>query len=635
MIGGVHGKILHVDLTTQEHRVERMAEDFYKLLVGGRAATAYLLLRDLPQGTDPLSPDNLLIFAPGILQGTNFPGSGRHGVGAKSPLTGAIASTEAGGWWGPEFKRTGYDALIIRGRASSPVYLWIKDQDLQFRDAANVWGKQTYPVEQIIRRELGDDRVRIAQIGPAGENQVLYASVMHDVNRAAGRNGTGAVMGSKNLKAVVVRGTLPVPVTDRKEVAKVSKWLGANYKELASWATRDIGQGTQGALTSLAHTGGLPTKNFSEPEFENAELLGGDRNYEMLLKDRDTCQACPIYCKQVFEYDDPDPYRKLNPEYGGPEYEAMGAFGPICGVDDNIAVSKANELSNAYGLDVISTGMSIGFVMECFERGVITTEDTGGVEFRWGDADLILKAVEMIARREGFGDIMAQGVARMSKRFGPGTEAFNITVKGQELPMHEPRLKVAMGVGYSVAPVGADHMMNMHDTAYTRPGRSIDRVNTAIPEDKRIDPLPAKVLNEDKIRLLHTEVNWSHFQDCAISCHFYPYDYIHLADALSGVTGTQYTITDVLEVGARAQTLCRLFNYREGLTVEDDTLPKRVRTAFKEGPLEGIEITDKDFAWAKRHFYELMGWDPKTGAPTDECLSELGLVDLLEGISIT
>ncbi len=220
MIGGVHGKVLHIDLSTQEQQIEHMPESFYRLLVGGRSLTAYFLLRDLPANTDPLSPDNLLIFAPGILQGTNLPGSGRHGVGAKSPLTGAIASSEAGGWWGHEFKRTGYDALIIRGRSERPVYLWIKDGDVEFRDAAHLWGQKTYPVEQTIRQELGDDRVRIAQIGPAGENQVLYSAVMNDVNRAAGRNGVGAVMGSKNLKAVAVRGTKNVPVRDAKRCDK-------------------------------------------------------------------------------------------------------------------------------------------------------------------------------------------------------------------------------------------------------------------------------------------------------------------------------------------------------------------------------------------------------------------------------
>jgi aldehyde:ferredoxin oxidoreductase len=273
--------------------------------------------------------------------------------------------------------------------------------------------------------------------------------------------------------------------------------------------------------------------------------------------------------------------------------------------------------------------MSIGFVMESFEQGAIGLEDTGGTAFHWGDADLLVRAVEMIALRQGIGDIMAEGVDRMSKRFGPQTESYNMTVKGQELPMHEPRLKVALGVGYAIAPVGADHCMNLHDTAYVNAGRSIDRVNSALSEDERIGPVPAKVLNPDKLRIMNAEVNWKHFQDCAISCGFYPYDYDHHAAALSGVTGVQYNIEDILDVGARAQTLSRLFNYREGFTVEDDTLPKRVRTAFEEGPLAGSEITDEDFNWAKREFYRLMGWDPETGAPTTECLASLSLTELL------
>ena len=635
MIGGVHGKILHVDLTTSGHWVEELSEDVYRLLVGGRALTAYLLLRDTPTRVEPLGPDNLLIFAPGILQGTNLPGSGRHGVGAKSPLTGAIASSEAGGWWGYEFKRTGYDALVVHGRAESPVYLWIKDLDVEIRDANLLWGQKTYPTEQAIRQELGDNQVRIAQIEQAGENQVLYAAVMHDVTRAAGRNGAGAVMGSKNLKAVVVRGTQRVPIADRSGMAEVAKWFGDNYKDLMSWAAKDIGQGTQGGLSHLAHTGGLPTKNFGKPVFENAELLSGDRNYEMLLKDRDTCQACPVACKQVFEYEDEDPYRKLNPEYGGPEYEAMGALGPVCYVDDNIAVAKANELCNADGLDPISTGMSIGFVMECFENEVISTKDTNGLEFRWGDADLMVRAVEMIAHREGFGDIMAEGVARMRQRFGQEAALFDITVKGQELPMHEPRLKVALGIGYAVAPVGADHMMNIHDTAYTKAGRGIDRVNTALPDDQKIGPISNKILNDEKLRLMNVEVNWQHFQDCALCCMFYPYDYAQLAQVMTAITGVEYTIQDILAVGARAQTLSRLFNYREGFTVEDDTLPKRVRTAFSEGPIKGVGISDEDFAWSKRRFYELMGWDPDSGTPTETCLAALELTELVKGLIIS
>jgi aldehyde:ferredoxin oxidoreductase len=629
MMGGIHGRILHVDLTTGATRVETPPEAFFSLLAGGRALVAYFLLRDLPPHTDPLSPDNLLIFAPGILQGTNLPGAGRHGVGGKSPLTGAIASSEAGGWWGHEFKRTGYDALIIHGRAPSPVYLWINDLNVSVRPAGHLWGLQTHPAEQAIRQELGDDRVRVAQIGPAGENLVLYSAIMHDVNRAAGRNGLGALMGSKNLKAVAVRGTTGLPVADRKPLTGTAKWLGQNYREAMAWAAEGVGRGTQDSLAHWSYVGGLPVKNFSEPHFEGAHLLTGERNYEMFLKERDTCQACPVNCKQVFEHESDNPYHKLRPEYGGPEYEAMAALGPTCMVDDNLAVCKANELCNANGMDAISTGVSIAFVMECFEKGILTPSDTGGLDFRWGDAGLLVRAVEMIAKREGFGDVLADGVARMSRRFGPATEPFNLTIKGQEIPMHEPRLKHVLGIGYAVAPVGADHQMNVHDTAYTTDNDSISRVNSALPDGQKIAPMPADALDEDKLRLFYLELNFAHFQDCALACQFYPYSYEQYATVLSGVTGRDYTLHDILAIGERAQTLARLFNLREGFTADDDRLPKRVRQAFSSGPIAGKEITDEQFAWARRRWYEHMAWDPDTGVPTAEALDRLGLTALL------
>lgn len=628
MIGGTHGKILHVDLTSGETHIEQAGDDLYRLLAGGRGLVAYLLLRDLPQGSDPLGPDNLLIFAPGVLQGTGFPGAGRHGVGGKSPLTGALGSSEAGGWWGHEFKRAGFDALVVHGRAGSPVYLWIHDGEVEIRPADHLWGLKSAPTQARIREELDDERVRVAQIGPAGEKLVRYAAVMHDVNRAAGRNGLGALMGSKNLKAVAVRGTGKVPVADRARVTTVSRWLGENYKERMAWATAGIGRGTQNGLTGLAAVGGLPTHNFGQAVFASPELLSGERNYEMFLKGRDTCQGCPVSCKQVFENEDPDPTRRLDPVYGGAEYEAMAAFGPCCGVDDNLAVLKANELANAYGLDSISTGMSIAFAMECFENGILTEADTGGLAYRWGDAGLLVRSVEMIAQRQGFGDLLAEGVARMAKRFGPASEPFNLTVKGQELPMHEPRLKPAMGVGYAVAPVGADHMMNMHDTAFTREGDSLQRVNAALAEP--IGPVKRAALDEDKLQVFYHELNWSHFQDCAVLCQFYCYDYGQMADVLSGVTGVEYSIHEMLAIGQRAQTLARLFNQREGFASADDKLPRRVMTAFESGPIEGSGIRQEDFDRFKRRFYERMGWDPDTGEPTAACLQRLELEPLLK-----
>ncbi|MGD9028260.1 MAG: aldehyde ferredoxin oxidoreductase family protein [Anaerolineae bacterium] len=627
MIGGTYGRILHVDLTAGDIRVEHPSDDFYRLLVGGSAVVSYYLLRDLPAGIDPLGPENLFIVAPGIMQGTSLPGSGRHGIGGKSPLTGAVGYANAGGFWGYEFKRAGFDGIVVHGRAESPVYLWVKDGEVEIRSAEHLWGKTTAPVQKAIRDELGDDRIRVAQIGPAGENQVLYANVIHDLNRAAGRNGMGALMGSKNLKALAVRGTMRPPVVDREAVKDVAKWLRDNYKDRMAWATAGIGRGTQDSLMGWGRRGGLPTHNFSKAMFETRHLLSGERNYEMFLKERDTCQACPVRCKQVFENESDDPYRRLDPIYGGAEYEAMGAFGPCCGVDDNLAVLKANELCNAYGLDVISAGVSIAFVMECFEKGILTAEDTGGIEYGWGKADLLPRSVEMIAKREGFGDVLAEGVARMSKRFGPGTEPFAITVKGQELPMHEPRLKAGLGVGYAVSPIGADHMVNIHDTDFTGEGWMLSRVNQMM--DEKIPPLPKDELSEEKMQIFYHEVNFMHFMDCALNCQFYCYDYHHLAEALSGVTGETYTSQDILDVGARFQTISRLFNMREGFTVEDDRLPKRVMEAFTEGPIAGIGIDQEELGFCIHRYYELMGWDSETGEPTEECLQALGLDALL------
>jgi aldehyde:ferredoxin oxidoreductase len=632
MIGGTYGKLLHVDLGSGNVEVERLPDDVYRLLAGGRALVAYLLLRDLPAGVEPLGADNRLIFAPGVLQGSNFPGAGRHGVGGKSPLTGALGSSEAGGWWGHEFKRTGYDGLVIRGRAAAPVYVWINDGEVEIRPAEQLWGLTTGPAQAAIREELGAlvgdaaKKVRVAQIGPGGENGVRYAAVIHDVNRAAGRNGLGAVMGAKNLKAVAVRGTHNVPIADRKRVTAVARWLGQNYQKKMAWATSPTGRGTQDSLVNLAAVGGLPTRNFGAAVFEHPELLSGERNYEMFLKDRDTCHGCPVACKQVFQHEDPDPLRRLDPIYGGAEYEAMAAFGPCCGVEDNLAVLKANELANTFGLDAISTGMAIAFAMECFENGLLTTADTGGLEYRWGDGDLLVRSVEMIGRRQGFGDFLAEGVDRMAAQLGPAAEPFNLTVRRQELPMHEPRLKPAMGVGYAVAPVGADHEMNMHDTAYVHEG-GMRRVNTALPEP--LPPLSRAALDEPKSTVFYHELNWAHFMDCALICQFYCYDYAQMAEAMSGVTGVEHGIQDILAIGERAQTLSRLLNMREGCGTAEDRLPRRVMTAFDSGPLEGSGIKDEDFAWFLRRFYERMGWDPETGEPTAERLEALGIAGLL------
>jgi len=622
-LGATYGKILHVDLTTGAIEVETPDPEVYRKLVGGRALVAYLLLRDLPAGADPLGPENRLIFAPGILQGTNLPGTGRHGIGAKSPLAGALASSEAGGWWGHEFKRAGFDALVVRGRAEQPVYLWIKDGHVEIRFAAHLWGKETGPVEALIRQELADDHVRVAQIGIAGEHQVRIAAVMHDVNRAAGRGGLGAVMGSKNLKAVAVRGRMALPVADRTPLTELSKWLGSVYEEKLVWAVK---RGTVGGIMNLGRIGALPTRNFRDPIFEAREGISGQLMMDTIRTGRDTCAVCPVHCKQVVEYHDPGGRHSLDPVYGGPEYESMAALGSYCCVSSLHAMAKANERCAAYGLDTISAGSVVAFVMECVENGLVAAQDTGGYLPQWGDGEALLHGIELMARRSGFGDRMAEGVQRLSADIGRGSEAFAMQVKGVELPMHEPRLKAGMGLGYAVAPVGADHMMDIHDTNYADPASSsLARVNSVY----QVGPLPPGDLGEEKVNLFYHEVNWQHFLDCAVMCMHYPYDYEQMATALTAATGVGYGIRDVLAVGERAQTLGRLFNYREGFTQADDRLPARVMQAFDAGPLAGIEIKAEAFEAARGRYYELMGWDKVTGRPSSERLQALGLIDLL------
>ena len=627
-LGGTYGKLIHINLTTGETWIERLSNEVYYKLVGGRALIAYLLLRDLPKQADPLGPDNLLIFAPGIFQGTNLPGSGRHAVGAKSPLTGGLGSGEVGGWWGAEFKRTGYDALVIHGRAETPVYLWISNETVEIRPATHLWGKETANVQKLIRQELGDNRVRIAQIGIAGEHQVRFASLMHDINRAVGRTGMGAVMGSKNLKAVAVRGTQTLPLADKKRFSVVSKWLMSNYKEKAGWA---VEMGTPMGVIFQEQMGILPTRNFQDYKFPNANNIGGQTMHATIIKGRDTCQACPIHCKQVVEINDPSGKYHVDPIYGGPEYEALAALGSDCGVSLLSAVAKANERCNAYGLDTISTGGTLAFVMECVQRGLLTEEDTGGYLPKWGDPEAVLHGIELIANREGFGARMADGVARLAAQIGGESQDFALHAKGLEVAMHEPRFKPSMTIGFATSPIGGDHITSVQDSDYAAPGDNVDRVNAVYP----MAPLERYDTSEDKLNLIYYETNWHHFLDCAVMCYFHPYRYEHMAEALSGVTGVEYSILDILAIGERANTLSRLFNYREGFTQADDKVPSRFLKAFKEGPIAGEAYSPSIFDEMLRRYYQKMGWDPETGYPTGERLERLGLTDLLGEFSFS
>ncbi|MFQ6057825.1 MAG: aldehyde ferredoxin oxidoreductase family protein [Anaerolineae bacterium] len=618
MAYGYNGRILHVDLTGRRITTEEPPEEFYRRYLGGRALVAYYLLREMAPGADPLGPENVLVFAPGVITGSFLSGQGRNGVGAKSPLTNAFGNAEVGGFWGAELKRAGFDAIVIRGRAERPVYLWVHQGQAEIRDAAHLWGKTTGETEDLIRQELGDRAVRTALIGPAGERLVRYACVVNDRSHFAGRTGLGAVMGAKNLKGIAVRapqGKGLMEVADPRGVQAMARWMGANLDKVSG--LHDAG--TAGGLRALHKASGLPTFNFRAGSFEGHEAITGQRMRDTILVRRETCFACAVRCKRVVEVK--EPYR-VDPQYGGPEYETLAALGSNAGIADLLALAKANEMCAAYGLDTISAGATIAFAMECFERGLLTIEDTGGIELRFGDAAAMLKILELVIRREGMGDLLAEGVWRAAQEIGQGAEEFALHVKGQELPMHEPRIKHALGVGYAVSPTGADHMHNMHDTLYRKETESLRQLRAFGP----FQPLPAEELGEDKMRLFFHHVNWRHFLDCVVMCDFLPYDPPQMADIVRAVTGWDVDIWELLRVGERAATMARAFNAREGFTRQDDTLPQRFFQPFTHGSSDrGTPLSRQAFEEAKETYYKMMGWDPTTGIPTADRLRELDI----------
>lgn len=606
------GSILHVDLSTGEMTVEEPLDSFYRQTIGGRGIILHYLLKDTKPKIDPLSPENLLVFAPGILTGTVLPGTGRHAVGAKSPLTGALASGEAGGWWGSELKRAGFDALVINGKAETPVYLWIHEGVVEIRHAGHLWGKTTGDTTDGIIHELGDDKIRIAQIGPAGENLVRYACIIHDSNRAAGRSGLGAVMGSKNLKAVVVRGKGSIGIADKKLMSTVTNWILKDYKNMMGWA---VSRGTSGSVVYNHNVGATAIHNYLDGVFPGVENIDGEKLFEFLVKDRDTCYHCPVRCKLVVEHHGEV---EIVPRYGGPEYETLGAMGPLCMVDDPVVVAKAHEICSAYGLDTISTGGTIAFAMECQEKSLLEGYESVP---RFGDGASLLQSIEMIAKRDGLGDFMAEGSARMAQKLGGAALDMAVTCRGQELPMHDPRLKNAIGMGYALSATGADHMHNLNDTFATfLAGDLCARLQEmGVPV-----PLPLWGIEDVKIEGFYYETAYKNFLDSAVICHFYPYEYHHMVDALKGALGWDVTADEINEIGTRIITLARLYLLREGFAHQDDVLPARAYYPLPDGPIAGKAMTPEIVEEAMQRYFKRMGWD-REGTPTREALERLAM----------
>lgn len=623
---GYLGKVIRINLTTSSIIIEEKDDLFYRTHLGGKGIIAYYLLKEVLPGIDPMSPDNKMIFATGILTGAPVSGLSRFAVGAKSPLTGGFGQSEAGGFWGPELKRAGYDAIIIEGKAEKPVYIAICDETIEIKDAAHLWGKETGEAQDIIRKDMNDERVRVAQIGPGGENLVKYACIVNELKHFNGRNGLGTVMGSKNLKAVAVRGTKDIPFADSQKVREIKKKIiDICAKNPLSIALLEGGS-SAGIITVNAN-GLLPTRNFIDGEFKDAENIGAEAMKEKILKKREGCYACAIRCKRAVEVKRED--FTVDIKYGGPEYETLGALGSLCGIGDIELIAKFNEICNKFTIDTISTGCTIAFVMECFEKGILTKEDLGGVEARFGNADAVFKLIDMIIKREGIGDLLAEGSDVAAKKIGKGAEGCSMTVKGQEIALHDPRGKIGTALGYAVSENGPDHVVAAHDTLLTQQGFVMDSVAPL----GIFDALSPVDISWKKVRRFTHLEYWYSFFNMAGVCIFGgiprgPVPLDDIIDLIKAVTGWDTSLWEIMKAGERAANMARIYNIREGFDKEDDILPERSYEPIGNGKLKGTSISREKFAEAVSTYYSMMGWDEE-GVPTKGKLLELNLEYLI------
>ncbi len=622
-------RILDIDLTKKVITKKNLPGEIYKLYPGGAALGVYLMLQEIKPKIDPLSPENLLIFSVSPLTGLPISGLSRLSVSTKSPLTNCCGISQAGGDFPVYLKANGYDAVIFRGKADNPLYLYIDGEKIELKDAKDVWGKITGEAEEIIKKEINNKNVEIAQIGPAGEKLVRYACIINNNTRANGRNGMGAVMGSKNLKAVVVQKKTTIKPYDKKGFDEFIK--APDMKNRLKAFTDGFGvNGTTGIVFSTNRTGFLPTKNYSEGYMEDAGNIDGRKMHETgILKGRETCYACGVRCKRVIDIPG-----KVDPLYGGPEYETLAAFGSYCKVADLETICICNQLCNMYGLDTISTGATIAFAMECYEKGLLANKDIEGLELNFGNQDILPILTEKIGKREGFGDFLAKGSKRCAEELGEEAIPLFMGVKGQELPAHMPQLKPGLGVIYSVNPYGADHETCEHDTMIAIPGEPFKpRLNLIGEYNHYTD---SKILDENKIRYMFDGQCFYSLTDTMGLCQFVwgmswqLYGPAEVLKLIKFGIGWDTSIKELLEVGERCINMMRHFNAQEGFTKEDDKLPERVFEPLPEGPGKGTGINKEEFNKAQDMYYKIAGWDEKTGIPSEQTLRKLQLDWLLD-----
>jgi len=609
--GGYMGKILYVDLSNRKIDEETPDDKLYADFLGGAGLGAKILYERMETNTDPLGPNNIIGFVPGLLTGTPVPLTPRYTVVAKSPLTGAWGDSNSGGYFGPELKKAGYDAIFVTGIAPEPVYLLLQDGQASLKDATKLWGKDTVETQASIRHELGDQATRVVCIGPSGESVSLIAAIINDEARAAARSGLAAVMGSKRLKAIAVRGTKKPLVADVNKLNALKQSYNNQCRSAKPFQVFKK-YGTPLFTMGLVPAGDVPFKNWSlygEEAMPTYINLGADEVIKYQVK-RYGCAGCPIACGGIVEVAG-GPYAVS--KSGKPEYETVASFGTMCLIDDVESVIKANDICNRYGLDTISAGTAIAFAMECYEHGIIGKHDTGGIDLTWGNAEAMVAMTEKIAKREGFGDILADGVKKAAEQIGKGAEKYALHIHGQELGYHAPLFSRGRCAAYVVD---------------ATPGRHTAGVGTSIGENRALGSYPElQTTNQDKEMAYATTSCYAQASAAGGVCFFvYMTSDFPFVEFMSAVTGWDFSAAEAIKIGKRIMTLRQAFNVRDGIHPGNFRMPERLVAPLSEGPLAGITT---DVEALKRSYYAAMDWDVRTGKPSQQVLEELGLESLV------
>lgn len=612
---GYVGKIAYIDLTNRKVEIKLIEDYDYKKYLGGRGLALKILFEEIKPKIDPLSSENVLVFLTGPLTGVKVPGSSRYGVFSKSPLTGIWGEGNAGGFFGVKMKKSGFDGLVIKGKSSKPVFLYLNSDKIEFHDARELWGKNTAQTESQLKKIYGD-RISVSCIGTAGEKLLRIASIVNDSYEIIGRCGLGAVAGSKNLKAIIAQGAGDILEKNPKYVAQLYKefWVKLKNDPLVNFFRK---VGTAGSPSALNNWGKLPTKNFHTTFFEGAKDLDLTNEYEFKSK---TCWGCPVACKKIV---------KINGKWlKMAEYETQGSFGSNLLINDIMTVIKASNICNDFGVDTISTGVIIGFAIECFENNIISKSDLDGIELGWGDSNSVLQLLYKIVKGEGIGCLLSKGVKVAAEEIGRGAENFAMHSKGLEIPFHAPRAQKGLSLNYATSVRGACHTQCEPDSVF--------EIKNSIPELGIVKAMKSNSA-KGKPKAVKETQDWAALRESMIMCWFtsapqtvFPSDIVKLFQA---ALGWDVDIPELSKIGERANNLARVWNLRESITREDDVIPKRFYEKIPNGPAKGMSVLPVEFKNMLEEYYRLRGWN-NLGIPTRKKLKELDLDFVTDNFNI-